>query len=987
MKLSNTSGIMISKALTHFLLFLLITLNSCQINESIKHPAFWIDPFIGTDAHGHTYPGATTPFGMVQLSPQTRLDGWDGCSGYHYTDSIVYGFAHTALNGTGVSDYGDILLMPVVGKPVFNKEEYSSSFKKANEKASAGYYSVFLDKPQVLAEMTATTRTGFHSYTFPATDAANIIIDLQHRDHVTDAWIEILSDTEIRGMRRSSNWAKDMIWYFHAEFSKPFIRSGIAVDDVLLDGAARAQGNNIKAFVGFQTADHEAIEVKLALSAVDSEGAYANLKAELSGKSFLQTKQQAFDDWNAAAGKIQVKGGSDEQRKVFYTAMYHAMLQPNTYMDVDRRYRGMDGEIHTADNFTNYTVFSLWDTYRTWHPLMTILERERSNDFILTMLNMYDKAGLLPIWELAANETYCMIGNHSISVIADAWMKGIRGFDGNKALQAMVHSATRDHFGLDVYRKHGYIPGDKEHESISKTLEYAYNDWCIAIMAQDLGREDIYREYLRRAQSWKNIFDPSTGFMRPRLNGSWLTPFDPAVVDWHFTEANAWHYSFYVPQDISGFIRMHGGKQQLAAKIDELFSTEIEVGGRDMKDITGLIGQYAQGNEPSHHMAYLYNFVNQPWKTQERVRQIMDELYTPYPDGLSGNEDCGQMSAWLIMSAMGFYPVTPGATYYTIGTPWFPEMEIRLENGKTFKITAKGVSKDHIYIQSANLNGKPYNKSYLMHADVVQGGHLSFVMGNQPGSWATDDDNVPVTGIEEGLILPVPYFVASGSKIKDSITVHINSNTPGARIYYSLDGSTPTQNSKLYEAPVVLHNTSTITAVAWKDGLGFSKPVVSSYYKPDMSRSIEIFSQWHPNYHSGGSDALIDGLRGAPNWRLGGWQGYQGTDFEAIVDLGSIKPVSYLGAGFTQDVRSWIWMPAQLTFEISNDGKSFRKALEINNTVASDDYELQQHDLGGKLNARARYVRVKAKNFGRIPQWHLGAGGDAYIFIDEIIVR
>ena len=961
---------------------------ACERATMVENPAEYVEPFIGTDAHGHTYPGAATPFGMVQLSPQTRLDGWDGCSGYHYTDSILYGFAHTALSGTGVSDYGDILVMPVIGQPVFNNTEYSSPFRKKNEHAEAGYYRVFLDKPGVLAEMTATTRAGYHRYTFPASENANFIIDLKHRDYVLESWIEIVSDTEIRGMRRSKNWAEDMLWYFHMEFSKPFVRSGIAVDEVLDPGFFRAEGQNIKAFVGFETEKDEVIEVKVGLSAVDAEGAYKNLMAEIPGWGFTEVRKNAFDAWNRELSKIKVKGGTREQNIVFYTALYRTFLQPNTFMDVDRRYRGMDRQVHTAEDFTNYTVFSLWDTYRTWHPLMTIIEQERTRDFIRVMLDMYEKGGLLPIWELAANETYCMIGNHSISVIVDAWMKGLRDFDGDHALEAMLHSATRDHFGLDVYRKHGYIPGDKEHESISKTLEYAYNDWCIAVMARDLGHEDIFREYIRRAQSWKNIFDPETRFMRPRLNGSWLTPFDPTTVDWHFTEANSWHYSFYVPQDISGFIEFHGGKENLAARIDELFETDDPITGRDMKDITGLIGQYAQGNEPSHHMAYLYNFVNQPWKTQQRARQIMDELYTHKPDGLSGNEDCGQMSAWLVMSAMGFYPVTPGVPEYAIGTPWFPEMEIYLENGNVFKITANNVSKRNFYIQSATLNGENYTRSWISHYDIMNGGHLHFEMGSRPNkTWGSRDEDIPVTHIAEELILPVPFLVAESSIIREPIQVAIETVVPDCRIFYTLDGTVPNNNSPFYSVPIWLDQTTTLTARAWKEGYGFSNPIEGKFIKIDINRSIEITPPLDANYHGGGPEALIDGLRGAQNFRLGGWHGYWGIDFEAVVDLGKVQQINYVAAGFLQEIRSWIWMPKDVTFYVSDDGQHFKQMAHIKNTVPIDDYTEQIKDFGAKVSTIGRFVKVQATNFGNIPDWHLGAGGQAWIFVDEIIVE
>ncbi len=961
---------------------------ACQTATRVENPADYVNPFIGTDAHGHTYPGATMPFGMVQLSPDTRLGGWDGASGYHYSDSVIYGFTHTALNGTGVGDYGDILLMPVVSEPSLMNTDYLSPFQKKNETAKAGYYSVFLDKPQVLAELTTTTRVGYHRYTFPETEEANIIIDLEHRDKVTDSWIEIVSDTEIRGLRRSTNWAKDMVWYFHMEFSKPFVRKGVAKDNSLIHGAHYVRGTNIKAFVGFETSANEQIEVKVALSAVDAEGAYKNLKAELPGWGFEKVKQNAYNAWNEELSKIIVTGGTREQRTVFYTAMYHAFLQPNTFMDVDLRYRGMDKKTHTAEGFTNYTVFSLWDTYRTWHPLMTIIEQERTKDFIGVMLDMYEKGGLLPIWELAANDTYCMIGNHAISVIADAHMKGIDGFDTEKALKAMIHSATREHFGLGAYQKYGHIPGDKEHESISKTLEYAYNDWCIAVMAKEMGYEDIYRKFIHRAQFYKNIFDPTTGFMRPRLNGGWLTPFDPTRVDWHFTEANSWQYSFYVPHDVSGLFFLHEGKEQFASKIDELFGTQNTVTGRDMKDITGLIGQYAQGNEPSHHMAYLYNFVNQPWKTQQRVRQIMDELYTHKPDGLSGNEDCGQMSAWLIMSAMGLYPVTPGLPEYIIGTPLFPEIEIFLENGNSFKITANKVSKKNFYIQSATLNGKPYTKSYISHSDIMNGGHLHFEMGSRPNkNWGSSDANVPVTHITDELLLPIPFIQAEEQRIRDKMEVTIGTIIPDCEIFYTTDGTIPTRNSQKYTKPITLTESATLKAVAFKESVGYSFPVQAEFVKIDLTRSIDIKSKWSPSYHAGGPEALIDGVRGASNWRLGGWHGYQGTDFEAIVDLGKVQPISYVAAGFVQDIRSWIWMPKDVTFFVSSDGEKFTQVAKIINKVPHDDYEIYHENLGAWVNTAGRYVKVKATNYGIIPEWHLGAGYNAYIFIDEIIVR
>jgi hypothetical protein len=534
----------------------------------------------------------------------------------------------------------------------------------------------------------------------------------------------------------------------------------------------------------------------------------------------------------------------------------------------------------------------------------------------------------------------------------------------------------------------GYIPGDKEHESISKTLEYAYNDWCIAMMAKQLGHDSIHQQYIVRAQSYKNIFDAETGFMRPRLNGGWLQPFDPSVVDWHFTEANSWQYSFFVPQDIVGLANLHGGNEALANKLDQLFTTDIEVGGRDMKDISGLIGQYAHGNEPSHHMAYLYNYVGQPWKTQKYVRQIMDEFYSSNPDGLIGNEDCGQMSAWLIMSAMGFYPVCPGQPEYAIGTPWFPEMTIQLENGKTFRITADNLSKENIYVQSVTLNNNPHSLTTLQHSDIVAGGHLHFEMGKKPLIHHNAElGKSPTSAILEAQILPVPFIMADDIRIKDKLRVSMGDIEAEAEIYYSLDGNEPQKNSTRYQQPFEIEHTTLIKAKAYNESKGWSKVTEAHFVKMDSRRTIELLSSYHPNYHGGGADALIDGIRGSENWRLGGWQGYQGVDFEAVVDLGQEEHIHTLSAGFVQDIRSWIWMPKTVTFSISTDGEKFKKAATLGHAISPEVEGIFKQDIGQKINEKVRYVRVQATNFGTIPSWHLGSGGQAYIFIDEIIIE
>ncbi len=709
--------------------------NSSLVSEAQKDQPLinFVNPFIGTGGHGHTYPGATLPYGMMQLSPDTRLEGWDGCSGYHYSDSYIYGFSHTHLSGTGISDYGDVLLMPT-NKFQFNngangKEGYRAHFNHENEVAEPGYYKVHLDSTNIDVELTVSNRSGIHKYQFPTSENQFVILDLVHRDKVLDAKIDKISNTEIVGYRHSEAWAKDQRLFFAIKTSHPF-------NDMLQSPPKTGMHGARRSSLKFINPNNEPVIIKVGISAVDIEGAKQNMLAEIGNKDFETVKEEAQNYWESQLKKIVIESNDVDKKTNFYSALYHTMLAPQRYQDVDGRYRGMDLEIHNAE-FDYYSVFSLWDTYRAAHPLYTIIEQERTNDFINTFLVKYDEGGVMPIWDLAGNYTDCMIGYHAVPVIADAYLKGIRGYDTEKAFEAMKHSATRDKFGLEAYKKYGFIPVDEESESVSKTLEYAYDDWTIAQMAKDMGKTEDYKTYIQRAQYYKNVYDPETKFMRGRFRNTWFAPFDPYEVNFNYTEANAWQYSFYVPQDISGFIGLLGGKDQLEKQLDKLFSAKTETSGRNQSDITGLVGQYAHGNEPSHHMAYLYNFVNKPHKTQEKVHQILTELYNNDPDGVSGNEDCGQMSAWYILSSMGFYSVTPGSNEYIIGTPLFDRATINLENGKQFTIVANNLSDTNIYIEQVKLNGKDLDVTYLKHEDIISGGTLEFTMTDNPAVWGS----------------------------------------------------------------------------------------------------------------------------------------------------------------------------------------------------------------------------------------------------------
>ena len=933
----------------------------------------YVNPFVGTGGHGHTFPGAIVPFGMVQLSPDTRLTGWDGCSGYHYSDSVLYGFSHTHLSGTGISDYGDILLMPAVGV----KKTYTSRFSHENEKASPGFYSVRLDDDNIFVELTATTRAGMHRYTFPATSEADILIDLAHRDKVLDSGLKIDGKT-VLGWRRSQAWARDQVVYFAIEFSKPFIEHRL---------------DDLKSVVRFDARDGKPVLVRVGISAVNTEGALRNLRAEMDHWDFDKVRADAAAAWNRELRKIEVTGGTDAQLTNFYTGLYHAMTAPNVFMDVDGQYRGRDFKIHKATDFTNYTVFSLWDTFRAAHPLYTIIDTKRTRDFIKTFLVQYEQGGRLPVWELAANETDTMIGYHAVSVIADAAAKGIDGFDLKQAFLAMKHSAQLRHYGLGAYNEHGFISTEDERESVSKVLEYAYDDWCIAEVARMLGQTGDQHRYLARAQRYKNVFDPQTGFMRPRTNGGWTGPFDPREVTFHFTEANAWQYTFFVPHDINGLIDRMGGREKFTRKLDEMFEAESKTTGREQADITGLIGQYAHGNEPSHHIAYLYNYAGKPWKTQLRVRQIMDQFYHPTPDGLIGNEDCGQMSAWYVLSAAGFYPVTPGSTIYAIGTPLFPEVRFNLENGRSFTVRARNVSAQNVYIQSAKLNGQPYRKSYLDHADLLAGGELIFEMGPQPNMrWGTGAGNEPVSRIEGRSIVPVPVIRSAGQTFRNNLTIEMRSiGTPGT-IHYTTDSSEPTERSPRFTKPFAIDKSTTVKAMAIEGGR-MSHVVTAKFHKIPHDWKLTLLAQYSSQYTGGGDFALIDGVRGTTNWTSGAWQGYWGKDLVAVVDLGQPQMISKLGAGFLQEAGSWIWMPRTVTFELSLDGQNFTPVLTIPNDVpdGSDpqfNVGTLAKDFSKNITRRqARYVRMTAVNFGKIPAWHPGHGGDAWIFADEIIIE
>ncbi|MBK9214948.1 MAG: GH92 family glycosyl hydrolase [Chloracidobacterium sp.] len=1006
--------------------FLLLLTAYCLLPTAVAAQTLdytrYVNPFIGTGGHGHTFPGATMPFGMVQLSPDTRIDNWDGSAGYHYSDDIIYGFSHTHLSGTGIPDGCDILFMPTMGNTRYFEKlgdkaagVYGSKFSHANERAEPGYYTVRLDDEEILAELTATNRVGLHRYTFPKSGKASVKLNMTWRDKPLDIKVRTINERRIEGYRRSTSWAKDQTIYFVAEFSKPFgngkYKKWIDEDVTLFPGSTRTIGYST-AF-DFTVVEGEQIQLKVGISFVSIEGARKNLEAEMPNWDFDTVRADAKAAWNKELSKIEVSGGTPEQTTNFYTALYHTMIHPNVFNDVDGRYKGHDGKLHqltnrrdaetqrgieargndlktsaslrlSGESSDHYSVFSLWDTFRAAHPLYTIIDQKRTVDYINTFIRIYEQGGRLPVWELWGEETDTMIGYHAVSVIADAMAKGIKGFDYEEAYAAAKHSAELDHFGLAGYKKRGYISMEDENESVSKTLEYAYNDWCIAQMAKILKKPADVETYDRRSRYFEDLFDTKTGFFRAKKNAGFVEPFSPTEVNFGFTEGNSWQYSFFVPQDVSHLMTLMGGPEKFVAKLDELFTTNAKLSGREQADLTGLIGQYAHGNEPSHHIAYLYNYAQEPWKTQKYVRQIFDDFYKNAPDGLIGNEDCGQMSAWYIMSAGGFYPVAPGSPVYAFGTPLFPEMTYRLENGKTFTNRAKNISSENRYILNAKLNGAPYKKAFITHQDVMRGGVLEFSMIDQPVETAFNEFPVSSIGINT---VAVPVITGERT-FANSSTVTISTLTPNAKVHFTTDGSVPTKASKVFTAPFSVDRTTTVKAVAIGANGTASFPVEAVLTRRPHDWTVKVLTPYSTQYTGGGENAIIDGIRGTTNFASGEWQGIQGKPYEAVIDLRRETTISEVGASFLQVVGPWIWMPSNIKFEISNNGSDWSEVASIKTDVAVTDMKPQIRDYYATITpVTARYVRVRADNIGKIPSWHPGAGGDPWIFVDEVFIQ
>lgn len=811
------------------ILFLLIIPVLLAIGCKTKLPVDYVNPFIGTGFHGHTYPGATTPFGAVQLSPDTRRGNWDACSGYHYSDSTIIGFSHTHLSGTGCIDLGDILIHPTTETIQKRPTGYIFDplpFSHQNEFAQPGYYCVKLQNG-IQAELTATTHVGVHRYSFPDNGEPNIIIDLAHlldSETIKDAELQ-LNSGEISGMRCTKGWVDNQYIYFVAQFSSPFDAAFISNGEVISTSKS-LKGKNIQAVLSFPERRGKSVVVKVGVSSVNIENARLNLKAETADFDFDRIKTKTQNQWNKALSVYQISGGSPAEITNFYTAVYHTMVVPNVISDVNNEYRGADMNIRKANSQKVYSTFSLWDTFRAWNPLMTLTDTTLVNNMVNSFLNFYDQTGELPIWPLSSGETGTMIGYHSVSVIYDAFSKNIRSYDVEKALKAMKVSADKNSKSTTPFLDLGFIPAESKRESVSCLLENAYDDWCIAQMAKSLGHTADYERFISRAKLYKNVFNGNDRFFRSRLkDGIWETPFNPLEVGRAYTEATAWQYRFFVPHDVKGLVNLFGGEKNFTTALDSLFIVTSTTKG-DLADISGLIGQYAHGNEPSHHMAYLYSFVGQPWKTQQMVRRLLKEMYLPTPEGIIGNEDCGQMSAWYVMSSLGLYPVCPGSSQFILTSPLFEKAVLHLASGSELTITANDPAKN-TYIKEVYLNGTLLQENSIIYSQLMKGGELKFVLDNEPNlKRGISPESYPYS-LSETDEVSIPYVSNDISFFNDQVVVNCGTATDGAEIRYTIDGSEPTKNSIRYEMPFILKNSATIKLKAFKTG--FTPSVVASY--------------------------------------------------------------------------------------------------------------------------------------------------------------
>ena len=1021
--------------------------NVLAINANIDIPDFskkrkdsfkrvqWVKPIIGTGGHGHTFPGAVAPFGMVQLSPDTRNDAsWDACGGYYYHDSFIYGFSHTHLSGTGVSDLGDILFQPML-QPEFEPERYKQRFSHDQEEAEAGYYRVKFPESEIQVELTATEYSGLQRVEFPPKEGLKwILIDLKHRDALLSSSLKIINSKTVIGHRQSKQWADNQWVFFKTMFTDTIQSWKFNADSTQLL-VAFEPGNSvlgIQTSLSFTTLDgadrneHElyrGVHYEHELhSAHFYEGTGSYLEEYQTNipkwAFFDRIKQAAQQKWEGELARINVLDAhaNDSQLTTFYTALYHCMIHPSLASDADGSYRGRDQKIHKKDHKT-YHVFSLWDTYRALHPLLSLIDKSRTRDFILTMLDQYEEGGRLPVWELGSCETNCMIGFHSVPVILDAVVQGVyfSEEEQERLWRAVKHSSDYKELSYEYHipiarelltlygLKLGYIDVLNQSESVSKTLEYAFDDACVAKLGRLWGYDAEAQEYENRSQRWRGLWDPATKSFRPRTNGMFLDPYYLNEVNNHYTEANAWQYRFAVPQDIDGLIAHFGGADSFERALDGLFEASVKTRGREQADITGLIGQYAHGNEPSHHMAYLYNYVGKPEKAQRLISKIQEEFYTTGPDGYIGNEDCGQMSAWHVLSALGIYPVAPGSGYWDLGVPMYDSVEVFQSDAPHICISrAHGFDGPNALNRLANARSKPFNsegKRDLESARIVEKGYVPELIS--PGKVNRGEAyTLHIKGATKSQ--PVAVFI----RFMDSSLVFEESRegfykrfkeVKTAEGLMRIPGYASHHRLLLAESDtqINLKGSALVWAAFMNRDSWVGKPFVARYIheKANDFEVKEIRGSYNPQYSGGGDGALVDGVLGSEEWRSGFWQGYQSQDFEAIIDLKELTHIDYLGARFLSDERAWIFLPTHVEWEYSKDGVNYKPFNNFEfKYVPRDNVGIHPIIMGHKKKKKgidARFIKVKAKNFGKLPKGHPGYdfSGDAFIFIDEVLIN
>lgn len=1002
------------RRITYIILSTIIYLTSCQKQEVVD----FIDPMIGTDGIGHTFPGATSPFGMVQLSPSNDFKGWNWCSGYHYSDSTIKGFAHTHISGAGLAAMGDILVMPMMGNPTTNagsesntKEGYRSRFSHDTEEAKAGYYKVTLEDENIDVELTASTRVGWHQYTFNEKGEAHIVFDPTHHimETVSETALKFEDNNTVSGYKEADGEAGKRKIYFYAQFSKPFKSHRITAQNEPIEDISEEKGKKIKGYVTFDVENGEALILKVGISHVSLEGAKQNYLSETKNKTFDLVKEETKNLWQEKLASIEVEMDNDADLKVFYTGMYHAYISPNIINDIDGHFIVEGKKYHT--NYPQFSNYSTWDTYRALNPLFTIIEEKGTAEIVNSLVSRETVSNVgLPVWESAGHDNVCMIGYNAVSPIADAILKDIHGINYQEAYKVIAgaanslekHSPNYDVNGMSDYLRFHYVPAEIG-ASVSKTTEYNYFDWTIAQVAQKLGKEEDRNYYLQRSKGYQNLYDPKSHYLLPKRSDGQEVQLGFETWDdltKNYISGNIWGYTMYVPHDMEAYISLMGGKDTFAQKLDEILSDTTHIGGAEHVDISGFIGKYAHGDEPSHHIPYLYTYVGKSWRTQELVHQVMNEFYSAEADGLINNEDLGQMSAWYIFSAMGFYPVCPGDLTYVIGSPKVKSASIHLENGKTFKVEVENFAPENIYIQAIKWNEQPYEKTFITHEMVKSGGTLVFEMGNQPSkTFGMAEENFPfvqkndisgMTPKEEVVKTPIAEtttnFFAGKQKVK------LYSKTEGAQIHYTIDGTTPTKNAPLYKNGINLSKTATIKAKAFKKGMLESNLMERKYINSLVAGlkegypKIDLLTK-NNDYGAADGSQLIDMKIGSNVFSDGNWTGFIDENLEAVIDLGAKYTVSTVKFNAMSNTYVWIFPPKKVIVYAGNSKGTLKKIKEQEfSTLTEHENNIIEYSIS-LPSIKTRYIKVEIENYGPMPDWHGGTGQRPFLLVDEIYIQ